>query len=175
MKQLIVIKRLLIAAFLTVVLLGQSVPAYARHASGRGPAHRKYVKEVKRLPRGHYSYHGGGFYRRGGFGLWVTFPIGKVILKLPVGYCKVIVQGRPYYFYEGIYYAHSPRGYVVVSPPDVYCVEEIKDTVIIHIPNANGSYTAVELKKSGEGYIGPQGEYYPEHPTVEQLLVLYGK
>ena len=28
---------------------------------------------------------------------------------------------------------------------------------------------------SGDGFVGPQGEYYPGHPTVEQLKILYGK
>ncbi len=38
-----------------------------------------------------------------------------------------------------------------------------------------GGYTAITLKKWGNGFIGPQGEYYSEHPTVEQLKTLYGK
>ncbi len=35
--------------------------------------------------------------------------------------------------------------------------------------------TAVTLKRAGTGYVGPQGEYYSDNPTVEQLKVLYGK
>ena len=34
---------------------------------------------------------------------------------------------------------------------------------------------AVTLKRSGNGFVGPQGEYYADNPTVEQLKVLYGK
>ena len=47
--------------------------------------------------------------------------------------------------------------------------------VTISIPNANGGYTPVKLTKAQNGYIGPQGEFYGGHPTVEQLRALYGK
>jgi hypothetical protein len=49
------------------------------------------------------------------------------------------------------------------------------ESVVINIPNSNGSYTQVTLTKSGDGYVGPQGEYYTGHPTVEELKVLYGE
>jgi hypothetical protein len=45
----------------------------------------------------------------------------------------------------------------------------------VNIPNDHGSYTAVIIKRSGNGYVGPQGEYYPDFPTVAQLKVMYGK
>ena len=53
--------------------------------------------------------------------------------------------------------------------------ESSADTVVINIPNEDGSYTPVTLVKHGEGYLGPQKEYYTGHPTVAQLRVLYGK
>jgi len=49
------------------------------------------------------------------------------------------------------------------------------EQITINVPNSNGSYTPVTLVKYGNGYIGPQGEYYPGNPTVEQLKALYGK
>jgi hypothetical protein len=49
------------------------------------------------------------------------------------------------------------------------------DTFEIHIPNDNGSYTLVTLKKTEKGFLGPQGEFYPDHPTVEQLKARYAK
>jgi len=45
----------------------------------------------------------------------------------------------------------------------------------IYVPNSDGTYTLVTLKQTDKGYIGPQGELYPEHPTVEKLKVLYAK
>jgi hypothetical protein len=48
-------------------------------------------------------------------------------------------------------------------------------TITVNVPNSNGSFTPVKLVKYQGGYIGPQGEYYPGNPTVDQLRVLYGK
>jgi hypothetical protein len=49
------------------------------------------------------------------------------------------------------------------------------DTATVNVPNENGSYTAVVLKRSGNGFVGPQGEYYDQVPTVYQLKAMYGK
>jgi hypothetical protein len=49
------------------------------------------------------------------------------------------------------------------------------DTVTVNVPNSNGGYTAVELKRSGNGYVGPQGEYYDQIPATVQLQAMYGK
>ncbi|MEI8345204.1 MAG: DUF6515 family protein [Candidatus Omnitrophota bacterium] len=49
------------------------------------------------------------------------------------------------------------------------------DTVEIHIPNTNGSYTMVTLKRTEKGFLGPQGEFYADHPTVDDLRKRYGK
>ena len=49
------------------------------------------------------------------------------------------------------------------------------DAFTINIPSAKGGYVPVTLKKSGSGFIGPQGEYYPEFPKVELLKAMYGK
>jgi hypothetical protein len=43
------------------------------------------------------------------------------------------------------------------------------------IDNDNGTQTVVTLTKSGEGFIGPAGEYYATMPTEEQLKIIYGK
>ena len=45
----------------------------------------------------------------------------------------------------------------------------------VNIPNGQGGYVAVIIKKSGNGFVGPQGEYYPEFPKVSQLQVMYAK
>ena len=49
------------------------------------------------------------------------------------------------------------------------------DVFIVNIPNAKGTYTPVAIKRSGIGYVGPQGEFYSEFPRVEQLKLMYGK
>lgn len=52
---------------------------------------------------------------------------------------------------------------------------DLTDKFIVNIPNSKGGYTAVTIRKFLSGYLGPQGEYYPQFPTVAQLQLLYGK
>jgi hypothetical protein len=47
------------------------------------------------------------------------------------------------------------------------------DEFVVNIPKGNGEYTTVRLKKTKDGYIGPQGELYSEFPKVEQLKAMY--
>lgn len=47
-------------------------------------------------------------------------------------------------------------------------------TVTVWITNSNGSQMSVSLQKSGPGFVGPRGEYYPNMPTEEQLRMVYG-
>ena len=129
--------------------------------------------------------------------------IGALVDSLPPRYETVVVGGVPYYYYDNVYCRPYPYGgYVVVQPPVVATPvmpipeaapavvaapapvvavptgqpqAQIPETLIINIPNSKGGYTSVTMKRSGNGFIGPQGEYYPGHPTVEQLKVLYGR
>lgn len=66
----------------------------------------------------------------------------------------------------------QPAPVVVAQPPSMV---ETQDSVTVNVPNDNGGYTAVVLKKSGDGFVGPQGEYYAQLPSVDQLKVMYGK
>ena len=63
-----------------------------------------------------------------------------------------------------IHHSYSRRP-VVVAPDD---------TVVINVPNDNGSYTPVTLRRMGGSYVGPRGEYYITLPTVDQLKAVYG-
>ncbi len=49
------------------------------------------------------------------------------------------------------------------------------DSFMIHVLNDNGGYTVVVIKRSGSGFVGPQGEYYTQFPSMSQLKVMYGK
>ena len=69
--------------------------------------------------------------------------------------------------------APAPATAAPVAQPQAQT--RLPETLIVNIPNSKGEYTKVTLKKSGNGFVGPQGEYYEGHPTVEQLKVLYGK
>ena len=74
-----------------------------------------------------------------------------------------------------------PQQVVVVQPaPTVVAAQAPAttysgDTATVNVPNSNGGYTAVVLKRSGNGYVGPQGEYYDQVPSTEQLQAMYGK
>lgn len=46
---------------------------------------------------------------------------------------------------------------------------------VVNIANSDGTTTAVHLTKKGNGYVGPQGEYYEGTPTMDQLKALYGR
>ncbi len=103
----------------------------------------------------------------------------KVIVKQH--YLSPIVRGiTTLYAWALLNYRPSPEVIVQTVPAATVIVTPAAtqtklETSVVYIPNSNGSYTAVTLTRSGGGYLGPQGEYYPSHPTVEQLAVLYGK
>ncbi len=69
----------------------------------------------------------------------------------------------------------QPAPAVVTQPAQVPSTVYSGDTVTISVPNSNGGYTAVVLKRSGNGYVGPQGEYYDQVPSTEQLQAMYGR
>jgi len=66
----------------------------------------------------------------------------------------------------------QPTPVVVAQPPTEV---DAQDAVTVNVPNSNGSYTAVVLKRSGNGFVGPQGEFYTQVPTTDQLKVMYGR
>ena len=79
------------------------------------------------------------------------------------------------YYYIG-YADYAPVDYIdyintqVPAPP-----ASQPDEFTVNIPNDHGGYTAVVIKRSGKGFTGPQGEFYPEFPKVSQLKIMYGK
>lgn len=141
--------------------------------------------------RSRYYYRGGRWHESGWF--WGSFAtgivIGTIVASLPPHCETVYVRDVPYYYYDDIYYRPYPTGYIVVPAPATTTIvtvpatppvviqptEPSGETIVINIPNTNGGYTPITLIKYKTGYIGPQGEYYEGHPTVEHLRVLYGK
>ena len=47
-------------------------------------------------------------------------------------------------------------------------------TVVIFVVNSNGSMTPVTLRRRGNVYVGPMGEWYGAPPIQEQLKPVYG-
>ena len=113
---------------------------------------------------------------------------GYAVVASPT-YQPVVVNGVTYYVNNGVYYTYTQYGYQAVATPAGVTVPAIQaagpatplanvgaaDSYTINIPNNKGGYNAVLLKKSGNGFTGPQGEFYSEFPKVSQLQVMYGK
>jgi len=141
-----------------------------------------------------HGYGGGHSYIGVDFSLWpdsyyygsAYYPPTDEVLVSPPVYQPVVINGSTYYLNDGTYYIYNGYGYqavappvAVVQPPPVITsagpASDMPDSITINIPNNKGGYTAVTLKRSGNGYIGPQGEFYPEFPKVSQLEIIYGK
>lgn len=159
--------------------------AFAWHGGNRGTYNRGDYSN-----RGNYgSYHGGHFHYYDGRFYSPFWTFGTFLPYLPYDYNIVVIGDETYYYYDGTYFRPYSDGFVVVQEPTIPAqpapapVEEKKatvqqkgtDTISINVPNSKGDFSAVKLVKHKDGYLGPQGEYYAGHPTVDQLKVLYGK
>ncbi len=147
-----------------------------------------------------YYYCDGLYYTYGGYGDYVLVepPQGAYVDQIPGDFRPVLINGAMYYTDNGTYYVATSRGYRVVVPPVVYqqpvvvqpaaeiapapvpassgtTVPMDGDSFPVNVPNNTGGYTTVVIKKSGSGYVGPQGEYYAGFPTVAQLKAMYVK
>ncbi|MDP2922974.1 MAG: hypothetical protein Q8O30_04560 [Candidatus Omnitrophota bacterium] len=126
-------------------------------------------------PRGYHWYNNSWWL---GEAIVEGLVIGATISALPPDY-KVVYIGRTPYYYDGVYYYQAgPSGYVVVNPqvaPAVVTTSPAAPTITINVPNSKGGYTQVQLTRYKDGYLGPQGEYYPGNPSIDQLKALYGQ
>jgi hypothetical protein len=168
-------------------------PDFGRHFSPRHEErwdfHRPYPFYHRNLPAGYialrvaedlYYYFGGIYYRETPVGyVEVIPPAGVVVETIPVGY-KIIPYGNTtYYYYDRVYYEKQPTGYTVVTPPpqavaaNAPAVEAPEKSIIVQVPNPNGSFVPVTLYKYSDGYVGPKGEHYADYPTVDQLKAMY--
>ncbi len=179
----------ILAVVLAVAVLAQPRQAYAwsgeeRHDRFHHDRHyHVYGDFVFGLPSGfisislgglRYYYCDGVFYRRSLFSyVVVTPPVGAVITTLPPYDQMVVMNGVTYYVSDGIYYQYTSAGYVVVTP--VLQTPVVQGTFTVNIPNVHGGYTAVVIRRSGNGFVGPQGEFYREFLPVEQLRLMYAK
>ena len=178
---------------------------YTRHYVPHGKTERMVPEGYTRLFVGgvEYYYWEGMFYRMNGPEyVVVPAPVGAVVPVIPPGCRPVMVEGVPYYAVNNVTYMQTTVGYQVVPPPSVMVVRRPAEVVVapagpvasvgvgapplvvvapveesftVNIPHARGGYTSVLIRRSGTGFVGPQGEYYTEFPRVEQLKVMYGK
>ncbi len=150
-----------------------------------------------------YYYSKGVYYRKNLYGyIVVNPPCGAVVSTIPQYYEPIVMGGVTYYTSDGIYYRREPYGYVVIEEPKKAVLNKLpsatvcqpssplvvskvipkvpagvgEKTFTINVPNGSGDgYTGVTLRESEHGYIGPQGEFYSEFPSVDQLKAMYGK
>ncbi|MFA6142626.1 MAG: DUF6515 family protein [Candidatus Omnitrophota bacterium] len=197
------LRSIIMAAIISAVILAFPFSdTFAQEERGGGPRNGGGHNEGNRGRdgEGRHYYRNGNWYRHGWLGLDIivsALAVGAIIDSLPPRYNTVVVGNTPYYYYDNYYYRpYQYGGYIVVPPPvatppvvimpqaapaavttisTAQIQEQIQGAITVNIPNSQGGYTAVTLKRSGNGFVGPQGEYYPNNPTVEQLKILYGK
>ena len=174
-------KKMTVFLLMTMALFSAN-PVYAWH----GDYHH---------PRGYHYYRGHWWL---GDEIVAGLAMGAIIAGLPPR-CRTVYVGGVPYFYDGMYYYQpGPAGYVVAQPaiapvvmappaaPVVAAPAPIpaavaapaplqNSSVTVRINNKNGSATSIMMVRKGNGYVGPQGEYYEAMPTNEQLNALYGQ
>lgn len=110
--------------------------------------------------------------------------VSPAVVSTVSSFQPVSINGVTYYVNNGTYYMYDGYGYrvvtlpvTVVQPAPVVTTVPVdsQDVFTVNIPNDKGGYTAVTVNRSGKGFVGPQGEYYPEFPTVSQLKAMYGR
>ena len=165
------------------LLLIRPTPSYAWHDGWHG---RGYVNVNLGVWPG--SYYGYGYPYYPYYADPYYYPE-TVVVSSP-NYQPVVVNGVTYYVNNGVYYVYTQYGYQVVATPAGVSAPVIQaaaaatvvpaganndDAITVNIPNIKGGYTPVLLKRSGNGFTGPQGEFYSDFPKVSQLQVMYGK
>jgi len=186
-------------AFLFVflsLLIWRPTPSYAYwHDGGHGGWHgHSYVGVNIGVWPGSY-YYGYPYYD---YPYYAQPYYPREVLVSSSSYQPVVINGVTYYVNNGVYYNYTAYGYqavatpvgVVAAPTAVPATAPIvqadavtvtpssvntDDSYTVNIPNGKGGYNAVLLKRSGNGFIGPQGEFYAEFPKVSQLQLMYGK
>jgi hypothetical protein len=113
-----------------------------------------------------------------------TVKITENIILFPFRLIRDIFDPPPPSVLVPYYYAPGPAAYAAAAPPPATtsapqptapAAIPANETFEIHIPNANGSFTSITLRKTEKGFLGPQGEFYADHPTEDQLKTRYGK
>ena len=154
--------------------------------------HPQWGLHVHYLPAGYltvrvgwhnYYYYDGLYYNNvNGEYMLCQPPVGAYVSVIPADFQPALINGRTYYTDNGIYYVRTRRGYEVVAAPVIYrptpvVVAQPASAVDfpVNVPNGRGGYVTVVLKRSGHGYVGPQGEYYPDFQRVGQLRDMYGR
>ena len=99
-------------------------------------------------------------------------PSGYVVVAPPAVVQPVVVEQPPPVAQTVV----VPSPVVSQSQPAVVPATPAAGEFPVNIINSDGkTYTSVLIRQKGNGYVGPQGEFYPTFPKVEQLKAMYGK
>ncbi len=71
--------------------------------------------------------------------------------------------------------APQPVRTVVQTVPQAVPQATPEESFTVNIRSAQGGYKTVIIKRVGNGFVGPQGEYYTEFPRVAQLEAMYAR
>jgi hypothetical protein len=118
-----------------------------------------------------------------------TVKITENIVLFPFRLIRDIFDPPPPPVLVPYYYASVPAAYPAATQlpmaaptmsapapqPAAPAAVPASETFEIHLPNPNGSFTSITLRKTERGFLGPQGEFYADHPTEDQLKTRYGK
>lgn len=157
----------------------------------KAKSHSRHSVEIHLGGLGIY-YRDGLYYPRKVVNHYIvaTPPVGSIVYHLPAGCRRVRINGVHYYTHNNVYYLPARGGYEIVQPhtavvvpptailqPQNYvpAAQPVQNEFTINIPNEHNGYVTVKIKRSGTGFVGPQGEYYSEFPSVQQLALMYNK
>ncbi len=117
------------------------------------------------------SINGRIYYTDGGVYYILTQHHGYKVVPQPVVYAQPqVIETEPQQII-----VTQPVQTVVAAPVPAPAIDASADTFPVNIPNNSGGFTTVVIKRSGNGYVGPQGEAYASFPTVAQLKAMYVK
>jgi hypothetical protein len=113
-----------------------------------------------------------------GYTYYGAAPNGYAVISPPVAPAVPVAQAAPAQAVPAQTVAQAPISATAPSAVQAAAAKDDagnRDVYDIYIPNGNGSYTSVTLRKTEKGFLGPQGEFYEDHPTIEQLRDRYAK
>ena len=174
------VRGIMTVATVGVLALGAAQPARADQSCRWGGRRRDHSRVVF-FPGARVILGARPYYRqRECDGPFRGYAIDTTPVALPADHQIIIINGVTYHYYDGVYYKGGPSGYTVVPVPiatgQTASADADLDTLIINVPNANGSYMPVKLQLAKDGtYVGPNGEVYPTKPEIAQLKAMYGR
>ncbi|MDB6031994.1 MAG: putative lipoprotein [Verrucomicrobiales bacterium] len=96
-----------------------------------------------------------------GHHFWGGFIGGALVASLPIGYETLMLNGSPYYYYDGIYYQPQPTGYQEVYPPVGAAITEPPDGAVPVAAGNNVYYFA-----GGAFYLQQGSQFVVASPPV---------